>query len=257
MPLTPEEIREQKFSINLRGYEKEQVDAFLQQVAGDYEAAISAIASASDPYGALGKEVGSVLRSAQESAEKIRRDAEIEIRSQREAVTEEATEALRQANEAATATLEEARDKAFHMTQDAERRAREAEEVAQTARQLAQDDAVDIRRQAAEEAAATLDAAASKAEQLTKEAQRHARELRQTAERQGQELLRDASARHESLQAHENELQGRVEEVDKALARLRSELRSGAAPRGDGDGATVVDVREPRERTASSRAKSK
>ena len=50
MPLTPEEIKGRAFTASRRGYDTAEVDSFLKQVAGDYEAAIAAIASASDPY---------------------------------------------------------------------------------------------------------------------------------------------------------------------------------------------------------------
>jgi DivIVA domain-containing protein len=240
MPVTPEEIRAQKFTLNLRGYEKEQVDTFLLQVAADYEAALAAIASAADPYGALGHEVSAVLRSAKESAEKLRREAEDESKTARQRASEEAMEIRRQAAEEAAATLEGAREKAVALTAEAERRTRQADAEMKSARQRALDEAVEIRRQAAEEAAATLDAATDKAERLTSEAQRHAQELRATAESQCDELLRDASNRFDSLKAHEHELRTRVEAVDNALARLRSELQSG-------EGAPAIDEERPEE----------
>jgi DivIVA domain-containing protein len=239
MPLTPEEIRAQKFTMNLRGYEKEQVDSFLLQIAADYEAALSAIASAADPYGALGHEVSSVLRSAKESAEKLRREAEDESKAVRQEATDEALEMRRQAAEEAAATLEGAREKAISLSTEAERQARNAENEITSARQRALDESVEIRRQAAEEAAATLDAATDKAERLSREAQRHAQEMRAATQKQCDEMLHSASNRFDTLKALEHELHTRVEAIDKALARLRAELQTG-------DGAAAPSQHEER-----------
>jgi DivIVA domain-containing protein len=232
MPLTPEEIQEQRFPVALRGYDKDEVDAFLQRVAADYEAAIAAIASAADPYGSLGREVSSVLRTAKESAEKLRREIEDEMETLRQQSTDEAAEIRRRATEEATAMLDQARDKAMRLTSEVERRAREAKDQSDAGRQRASDEAVEIRRRAAEEAAATLDAATGKAEQLTKEAQRHAHGLRESAEQQVDTMLKDAAGRHDQLRSYERELHVRVDDLEEALAKLRSELRSGGPAPG-------------------------
>ncbi|MFN2489459.1 MAG: DivIVA domain-containing protein [Actinomycetota bacterium] len=227
MPLTPEEIKGQRFPVNLRGYEKEHVDEFLARVAGDYEAAIAAIASAADPYGSLGNEVSSVLRTAKESAERLRRETEDEVKSLRYRATEEVSEIQRQASEEAAGTLEQAREKAVRLTHEAERHLREANDEAQSLKQRTSDEAVEIRRQAAEEAATTLDAATDRAERLMQEAQRRSRELHESTERQCDDMLKGATVRNEQLLAHERELHERVDAVDQALSRLRAELRSG------------------------------
>jgi DivIVA domain-containing protein len=226
MPLTPEEIKGRKFPINLRGYEKQEVDSFLRRVAADYGAAIAAIASAADPYGSLGREVSNVLRTAKESAEGLRRETEEAINELRAKATQEAESVQRQAAEAAAATLEQAREKAVALTNDAERRSREAKEQEEAVKRKASEEAMEIRRKAAEEAAATLDAATERAERLTAEAHRHARELREAAERQSKDILVDAARRQEKLQEHEHELHERVDAIDSALARLRAELRA-------------------------------
>lgn len=228
MPLTPEDIKGHSFPINRRGYEKDEVDSFLQRVAADYEAAIAAIASAADPYGSLGQEVSNVLRTAKESAERLRRETEDQVNTLRQHSTEEAAEVQRRAAEEAAATLERAREKAVRLTEEAQRHAGEAKEESQAARKRASEEAAEIRRRAAEEAAATLDGATEKAERLTQEAHRHVHEVREAVERQADEMLNDAARRHEQLRAHERELHERVEAVDGALARLRAELRSGA-----------------------------
>ena len=224
MPLAPEEIEARRFPIALRGYEKDDVEGFLRRVAADYRAALSAISSAGDPYASLGHEVGNVLRSAKESAEALRLDAEEEAKLVRQKAADDAMEMRREAAEEAATTLESAREKAVKLSHEAERHRRSATEEAREALRQATRETEDMRRQAAEEATATLDTAADKADKLTNEAQRHSLELKEATERRCEEMLKEATERHYHLRAMEKELEERVAAVDQALARLRAEL---------------------------------
>jgi DivIVA domain-containing protein len=229
LPLTPDEIKAQKFPVALRGYEKEDVDDFLQRVAADYESAIAAFASAGDPYASVGKEVEGVLRSAKESAQALRDQATQETGQMRREAAEEAVQLRRRAAEEAATTLEAAREKAMKLGREAERLVKSAKDQAKEARRQAAAETNEMRRLAADEAATTLESATAKAEEVTAEAERRARRLRETAERQSDDLLRDATERHRYLRALETELEERIESVGKALNRLRSELRPQAA----------------------------
>jgi DivIVA domain-containing protein len=242
VPLTPEEIKAQKFPVALRGYEKEDVDAFLQRVAADYESALAAFASAGDPYAAVGREVGSVLRSAKQSAQSLRDEAAEESGKMRREAAEEAVEVRRRAAEEAAATLEGAREKAMTLGREAERLVKSAKDQAREARTQAAGETDEMRRRAAEEAAGTLEQATAKAEEVTVEADRRARRVKETAERRSDEMLKDATERHRYLRSLETELEERIDAVGKALNRLRSELSSRApdsaaagADAGDGD----------------------
>ena len=101
MPFSPEEIETRRFLVALRGYDKDQVDAFLRELAADYREVLTRAqvsekipaSSALDPFQVLGEEVASVVRAA---AERVNELAE---RAQREAG--EAREAARQELEAA------------------------------------------------------------------------------------------------------------------------------------------------------------
>src|SRR5712664_3421493 len=53
VPLSPEEIESRDFLVDLRGYDKEQVHAFLKEVAADYRAVTAALAAAQDDAGAV------------------------------------------------------------------------------------------------------------------------------------------------------------------------------------------------------------
>lgn len=114
MPFTPEEIESKEFLITLRGYDKDEVNAFLRAVAADYRSAMSRqgtdIAVPSSSYEALGAEISTVLSTAKQSAETIRRRAE-----------EEATEARRRAEEESRQLRDAASKAAKRLTEEAER----------------------------------------------------------------------------------------------------------------------------------------
>jgi DivIVA domain-containing protein len=73
VPFSPEEIESKEFLITLRGYDKDEVQAFLRAVAADYRSLAdssrtSAPVTTSNPFESLGEEVGTVLKVARESA---------------------------------------------------------------------------------------------------------------------------------------------------------------------------------------------
>jgi DivIVA domain-containing protein len=227
MPLTSDEIRGRRFSAGLRGYEKEEVDSFLEQVAADYELALEAIATSSDPFSSIGKEVSDVLRFASDSADKLNQQAQEEARKIRQQATEEAAEIREEAAEEAASTTEAAREAAARLKAEGEVRAREVEDETQTLRRRTSEEIMQMRRQSEEEAAATLESAGEKAVALVHEAERHARELRENSERKYHQRLDEATQRHAKLRAQERELNDRVIEVAKTLQRLLSQLRPG------------------------------
>ena len=52
MALTPEDIESKKFLVGLRGYDKDEVTAFLQEVATDYRSALDGDGAAPSSNGA-------------------------------------------------------------------------------------------------------------------------------------------------------------------------------------------------------------
>jgi DivIVA domain-containing protein len=227
MPLSADEIRIRRFAVGLRGYEREEVESFLDQVAADYQLALDAIASASDPYGSLGQEVTDVLRYAQESARNLTRAANEEAdRLVREAGEEAARIREDVAEEAAT-TLETAQEEAARLEAESKRRARETDDETQDLRRSTSEEMEELRRKAEEDAAATLESAGEKAVALVREAERHARELQETAESKYHQRIGEATERQSQLRAQEDELNDRVVEVARTLQRLLSQLRPG------------------------------
>jgi DivIVA domain-containing protein len=229
VPLTAEEIRKRRFSAGLRGYEKDEVDSFLVEIAGDYQLALDAIASVADPYGALGQEVGDVLRYAKDSSDKLIRSAQEEAGRILKQATEEVTRIREDVEQRAATTMDTAREEAARLKAEGEVRAREAQDELQTLRRRARQEIAEARRRAEEEAAATLESAGEKAIALVREAEQHARELRETAETKYHERLDDATQRHAKIRAQERELNDRVIEVARTLHRLLGQLEPGDA----------------------------
>ncbi len=86
MPVLPEEVAAKEFGRRARGYDRSQVELFLEQVATDYAAAIDRIATVAEDRAqgrtrveGLVDQLGAVLESAQDAAEKARRDADTEV----------------------------------------------------------------------------------------------------------------------------------------------------------------------------------
>lgn len=83
--LTPEEIERQVFLVSLRGYDKDEVHAFLNQVASDYRQALQrSEAGEQDPYGRLGDEVAEMLRTTVEQTRQLRERVEREVAESRQ-----------------------------------------------------------------------------------------------------------------------------------------------------------------------------
>ncbi|HEY3181730.1 MAG TPA: DivIVA domain-containing protein [Gaiellaceae bacterium] len=98
MPFAPHEIENKRFVVALRGYQTDEVDAFLRAVAADYRAALDAARAAVQQVAELSDraelvaEIERVMSAARETAEQeateIRRHAEREAAEVRAAVRE-------------------------------------------------------------------------------------------------------------------------------------------------------------------------
>lgn len=127
MPFTPEEIESKEFLITLRGYDKDEVNAFLRAVAADYRSAMSRqgvdVSVPSSSYEALGAEISTVLSTAKQSAETIRRRAEDDATELRRRAEEESRQLREAASKAAKRLTEEAERHSIEVRSNAEREA--------------------------------------------------------------------------------------------------------------------------------------
>ena len=125
MPFTPEEIDSKEFLITLRGYDKDEVKAFLKAVAADFRAALDSAAppveAPGNAYEALGKDIGQVLQVAKQSADQLKKRAEEEATSMRRRAEEEANTLREAASNAARRLTEEAERHSVQVRAEAER----------------------------------------------------------------------------------------------------------------------------------------
>jgi DivIVA domain-containing protein len=134
LPLTPEDVRAQRFSIARRGYRADEVDAFLAAIADDYEDAIKAIAQAAEePPGS--RVAARVVQAASNSAARLLQEAEDEAAQIRHAAALDVAEMRREAAEAADridlaiAMLQRAYDRVSLRTEEVDKRVRMAQDA--------------------------------------------------------------------------------------------------------------------------------
>jgi cell division initiation protein len=155
--ITPQEIETKQFAIGLRGFDQQEVTAFLKSVAGDYKSALEhadgggggSTAPAADPYAAMGDEVAAVLRSARDAAGEVRKHAE----------------------EEAEALLSKARQEAGELEATAKRHLEEADNSANENRRRSEEAAAAAVAQAKGEAEEIVAAAKARYEQLIRDEQ--------------------------------------------------------------------------------------
>jgi len=233
MALSPEDIEGREFGLSRRGYDREEVDDFLLEVAGTVreaeataEAAEAQAADAdatsgvdpavhplrarlgsgpdetgdADEFELLGAEVAAVLRAADEGAAKRRADADAEATRIRDEADGYAHR-LRVETEA-----------------EAERIRAEADVEARNARTAL--------AEASEQARVTVQEATARAEALTAEAEESAGARRR-------ELLAQAEIQADQAAAVERDVHGRLlsvrDDVDQAVARLDPEATAAIA----------------------------
>jgi cell division initiation protein len=116
--LSAKDIERAEFSTSLRGYDRDEVDAFLRTVADEHrqlsEALDTSLKTADKPYQRLGADMGELLQHAKDSADQLTKKAE-----------EEAKQSRQDAKQHATAIKEKAEREAGEIKQAAEYEASE------------------------------------------------------------------------------------------------------------------------------------
>lgn len=194
MPFSPEEIEKKDFLLTLRGYDKEEVRAFLEAVASDYEALSEAARKdvPEEAYEEIGREIGSVMQAAKESAIQMKRQAEADATEFRVRAEKEAT----RIRDAATNASKRLHDEA---------------------------DGYSTEVRAKAEGYAT---------ELHAKADRYSTEVRAKAEKEAADKIRDSRNRLEQLQATEAKVRQRLYSLEAAIKNLRQELDANDATGG-------------------------
>lgn len=246
MAFTPEEIEDREFLITLRGYDKDEVQSFLHEVARELrvlQRAASQATAGANPLEAVGREVTSVLQAASASAEVMRREAETE------------TTALRQRVQEEVANLKESTARAAKQLKE------EAERYAVEVRARADNETVKLRREADEYAAATRSSADTEAKKTRDESDRYAIEVRAAAEREASRLERETLERAEQREraaAHkverlleiEKKLRDRLLGLEAMLGSVRGDIEQAHEGDAEEEAAIVGVARTPESRIA-------
>lgn len=211
MAITPEEIEQRSFAFVRRGYDTEEVDTFLAEVAATLrdaqaesarlnaelaaeppppppppETPITAVTAGGDDFSRLGEEVAAVLRQAHESVARLREQAEAEAQQ----------------------TRHEAEAESALLREQAQRELDEANNVLNRTQAEADAKRAEIQR----EADATTEQAVNRARARTREIIEQAK--------------LDARAAIDAQRAVRERLEGTRGDVDRALERLADDVEA-------------------------------
>jgi DivIVA domain-containing protein len=279
----PEDIHNAQFSTRVRGYDREEVDAFLSALAAELERLIenqqllqnqpAPMVEDEEPYAKLGSDAGKLMQLARDHADRMKNDALAEIAAERTAAETEVAELLERAETEASAMRDLAERDAKSIKDDADRlhtdaltRAREVEietenmgARAQTEvegiRAAAETEARVLRTEAEEEAKRIKTKARADYTVVTREAHRDAnrteREARQRAEilkdeaeEKANERVRHARAEVRKLNDAESTLKKRIQALQSTLDSLSDAVEDSDAPQDTAP--TTVDLTDTR-----------
>jgi len=251
--MEPEDIEGRDFFVGLRGYDRDEVNTFLTEVASQYRAALAELEMlrtrppTTDPFEHLGANVTAILRSANETASGITASANEEADSIR-ASAEAAAEHIRReadeyagrvrdevANETETArhALEDARAEAGRVVDD-------AREQAATIRAEAEQRAGDLVAEAEARATRMISEADSRAADTIAAAEARVPAIEAAAEHAGRQR---AAANVEDLVTRLTDAARQQEAVRARLSEASDEIQLALMALGDSvsDPAQVVE----------------
>jgi DivIVA domain-containing protein len=133
MPHTPDEVANKKFQVVIgRGYDRTEVDEFLDSVAEDYSAAIQKIAIAASggitTEDEIASEIGELLRAARQTADRIKEKAQAQAEQIKTEAERDARGQIGEAEKRRAEIVGEAESDAEQLINNAEERAREVTE---------------------------------------------------------------------------------------------------------------------------------
>jgi DivIVA domain-containing protein len=219
--MEPEDIEGREFFMGLRGYDREEVDAFLAQVAADLRHAKAEIAAlrtrvdGGDPYGQVGVDVTAILRTANETAEAIVTTAH-----------EEAAGVRGRAEAAAEQLRGSAEEHAARVRGEANAEAEETHRLLDAAREEASRILADARSAAEQRASAIVTEAEARVPAIEEEAERAGRE------RAGR-VVDDLVARAEEAARQRDTARARLLELSDELQLALMAIDDGAGDPGD------------------------
>jgi DivIVA domain-containing protein len=266
--VTPEDVHKAQFSTRVRGYDRDEVDAFLLALSTELERLIenqqllqnqatSVVEEEEEPYAKLGSDAGKLMQLARDHADRIKNEALAEIAAARAAAERSAAELLERAETEASALREMAerdaktlRDEADRAHADAQTRAREveiesenlltqahteveglraaAEAAAQSLKSEAEEEAKRIKNKARADHTVVTREAHRDANRIEREARQRAELLKDEAEEKADQRIRHARAEVRKLNDAESTLKKRIEALQTTLDSLSSAVDDAA-----------------------------
>lgn len=225
--LTPEDIRTRSFLVSLRGYDREEVSSFLDEVAalveqlqsGDApprptapaEQPIEQATEPSELFAQIGQETQRILEAAQQAGGELRRKAQEESEAMRRQAQAETTE-LRERTESETAELRQRTE-----AETAQLRESTEAEVAEQ-RRTAEAETAELRRRTEEETQAARAQAEQEAEQLRQQVKAEAEREVKDARARATKLIADGERRRETM---EREMADLIQTRERTIEQLR------------------------------------
>lgn len=238
--LHPDDIEGREFFVGLRGYDREEVDGFLAELAAEHRALLEEIEELRnreperievpverDPFEDLGANVTAILRTANDSAASIRAEAEQYAERARNEIDDEIAQRRDEADRQGEAVRLEAEAYAQRVRGEADETVlalqAEAETYAEQVRREAEAEAMAERGRAEADvvrARAQADELRAEADHVVAEARRQAESLVADARSQAEQLHLDAE---QALAAGRAEADRLVTEAQAEAARLVTE----------------------------------
>lgn len=195
--MRPEEIQNHDFLVGLRGYDKDEVRAFLTEVAAEQERLLVALEQ-------------SQAQAAQAPAAPAAQGADEDFESLGAGVA---------------AILRTAKEQAGQITGDAQARAAAMQEEAESIRREAKESAASLREQVSAETEALRERVTGEADQLRQQAEQHVADARAEADR----IVREATDRVRQIEIeHDARMNNKAEEIARREEAARQRLLEAA-----------------------------
>lgn len=228
-------IENADFSIKVRGYDRDEVDSFLTQVAAEVRHLLERMTPDDEqPYQQLGSEAGRLLQLAKDAADEIRRDAELEatqIRTRaaedRDAAEAEITKHKAEVEQQVAQIISGAETDAAQTRDRANHEKAHVEAELDRLKQRAEAEAKQIRSQGKSEYTVLMREAKRNASTMEKEARQHAEQVKDSAEEQALDRVQKARAEVRRLREMEASLKQRIQTLSgraKSMERNLDEI---------------------------------
>lgn len=234
--VTPEDVHKAQFSTRVRGYDREEVDAFMLVVASELEQLIenqqllqnqpTAAVEEEEPYARLGSDAGRLMQLARDHADRMKNEALAEIAGERAIAEREVAELLERSETEASALREMAERDAKSLKDDADRvhtdsqtRAREIEIESENVLTRAQAEVDGIKAAAEAELRVMKSEAEEEAKRIKNKARADHTVVTREAHREANRIEREARQRSELLKDEAEE------KADQRVRHARAEVR--------------------------------